>query len=239
MKGQALRRFQLAFTWALIAWAAVNAASFFFRSRGWGNLLGTQPGSFEAIGFPWIVWEQGRTYGGHFCHVPALAANTGVGLAIGLVAGLVAVPFGGKSAKQAPRAPRIVEAGSLPGLGQLQYSLRTLLVVTAIVAVVLAIAQAAVASRPGLLAVVYLLGPAMIIIVWMRFRRIVVWQRGLVVVTTTFLLVLSAAILGQTIDTIDDFTKGILGTFVFWIPQCTLVGLLAVVLRSTAFSGGR
>ena len=48
------------------------------------------------------------------------------------------------------------------------------------------------------------------------------------------LLVVAAAVLGETIETINDFTKGIFGTFVFWIPQCTLIALLAAIRKSAA-----
>lgn len=51
------------------------------------------------------------------------------------------------------------------------------------------------------------------------------------------LLCIPAAALGETIHGIHDFTKGIFGLFVFWVPECvlTLIVLLGIEkIRSTA-----
>ena len=55
--------------------ASLIALSFFFRSERGGNLLGTSPDRYEALGFPRTLWETGNTYGGLFIDLPALLTN--------------------------------------------------------------------------------------------------------------------------------------------------------------------
>ena len=71
--------------------AALNALSYFFRSDGWGNLLGTTPQHREALGFPLQIWESGNSYGGYFADYRAVLLNAAFGAAIGTVCGLIAL----------------------------------------------------------------------------------------------------------------------------------------------------
>jgi hypothetical protein len=223
-----VRRFRLGFTWAVLAWATLNAGSYFFWSDGWGNLLGTQPGCTEAIGFPWVIWEQGQTYSGHVCHVPALVGDALLAIGLGVVAGLATARHSRRSQDEDhDETPTDTAAHRSPR--QNQFSLRTLLLVTALAAMFLAVVRSAITARPVLLGLVYFLGPAVVVLVCFSLRRVVPRHRNLVAAVATLLLIVAAAILGETIGTINDFTKGIFGTFVFWIPQCTLIALLAAM----------
>jgi hypothetical protein len=225
---QAGKGFRLGFTWAVLAWATLNAVSYFYWSDGWGNLLGTQPDCAEAVGFPWVIWEQGHTYSGHFCHVPALLGDALLALLLGVATGLAVARYDLRSLGE-DHDGLANETTPQQSPRHIQFSLRTLLLVTALAAMFLAVVRTAVTARPILLGLVYFLGPAVIVLVCFSLRRLVPRQRNLVAAVTTLLLIVAAAILGETIETINDFTKGIFGTFVFWIPQCTLIALLAAM----------
>lgn len=62
-------------------------------------------------------------------------------------------------------------------------------------------------------------------------------HRNLALAAIVLLCIPAAAALGETIHGIHDFTKGIFGLFVFWVPECvlTLIVLLGIEkIRSTA-----
>ncbi|MEL6109111.1 MAG: hypothetical protein AAFU85_24150, partial [Planctomycetota bacterium] len=69
---------------------AANAVSFFFRSEGWGSLLGKRSPNDEAIGFPLAIWEEAGGYGSHPIRWGALVACVVTAVVIGMVAGLIA-----------------------------------------------------------------------------------------------------------------------------------------------------
>lgn len=212
----------------LLGWATVIALSYFVRSGGWGNLLGTRPGAVEAIGVPWVIWVAGQPYG----RVGTLLADAGIGLLVGVVAGVAWMRFGSRYAR-ASTGGELLSEGTSPFLPrQFQFRLRTLFGVTAMLAVLLAVGRTAVTARPVLLAIVYFLGPSLILAVWYRLRRVRSAYRNGVVIAATLLLVLAAAVLGQSIHSINDFTKGIFGTFVFWTPQWALLVCGLAVWRS-------
>ena len=48
----------------LLLMAGVTGLSFFFRSGGFGSLLGYEPLPTEAIGFPFEIWNDSKTYRG-------------------------------------------------------------------------------------------------------------------------------------------------------------------------------
>jgi hypothetical protein len=233
MTTAAVRGFRIGFSWTLLAWASLNALSYFVWSRGWGNLLGTHPGAAEAVGFPWIIWTQDT----HLCHIPALLGDTALGLLAAATAGLATAWVANKIG-WVGNEPSPIAAARLCPKRQWQFSLRALFVVTTIVAIVLAIARMTTTARPVLLALIYLLGPLLIVTVSFCLRHIAPRQRGMVVVVSILLLVLAAAILGQAIGTIGDFTKGVFGTFVFWVPQCSVFALLTAVYQWVHCAGG-
>jgi hypothetical protein len=233
MTTPAARGFRIGFSWTLLAWASLNALSYFVWSRGWGNLLGTQPGVAEAVGFPWIIWRQ-DTY---LCRIPALLGDTALGLLAATAAGFVTARVAGKTVLIDDGRSNNLVTGS-PAPRQWQFSLRALFVVTTIVAIVLAVARMTITARPALLALIYWLGPLLVVTVAFCLRRIAPRQRAFTVAASTLLLVLASAVLGQTIGTIGDFTKGIFGTFVFWVPQCTALALIAAAYRWVRCAGG-
>ena len=228
-------RFRLGFTVMLLAWATLNALSYFVRSDGWGNLLGTRPDAAEAIGFPWIIWEESSGGSSFQIDQIGLAADAALGIAFSVLAGLAALkcrritvrssPLPHPSAA-VPRSPR-----------KLQFSLRALLMVAVVEALVLGVIRASVEARPVLLLLVYLLGPLLIIGVANRLRDVVPLHRNLALTVVVVLCIPAAAALGETIHGIDDFTKGIFGLFVFWVPECVLILIVLLGIKKIRPTG--
>ena len=59
----------------MLLMASINALSYFFRSADWSSLVGQSKLPQEAVGFPFIVWEAGNSYGGMFADYPNLGAE--------------------------------------------------------------------------------------------------------------------------------------------------------------------
>ena len=93
-------------------------------------------------------------------------------------------------------------------------------------------------ARPALLAAIYLLGPGLLLAVGWRLRHVVPTHRNLALAIVGFLFVPAAAVLGEMIDGIGDFTRGLLGLFVCWVPQCVLLVVLLSTLSRAKKSPG-
>ena len=224
---QKWRKFQLGFLSSALVWAAVDALSYFALSGGWGNLLGTAPEATEAIGFPWVVWGEGGPYGGDYFSWLGLIGDVVVTLSVSAAVGLATVWLHKRDL--ATRPGSLSADDSVESTRQLQFSIRTLLGTTAAVAFVLSMIKTSVQSLSILLLVVYLFGPSLILLAAHLTRRIVPLQRNLIVSVTGALLVVSASMLGEVISGIGDFTRGIMGIYVCWIPQCVLILIIVLV----------
>ena len=212
-----------AFLLVLLLWAAANALSYFARSDGWGNLLGQSPQNSQAIGFPWLIWQEGGTLGSY--NRLALFGNVAAALLTASIAWIVAgrltnprlpAPSDDTGAKsQGPRPRRA-----------LQFQIRTLLALVVIEAIVLGGIRMYGDGRPALLAAIYLVGPSLLLAVAWRLRDVIPAHRNLALVLLGTLFVPAAAALGESIEGIHDFTRGLLGLFVCWVPQCVLFSAL-------------
>ncbi len=213
------------FLLVFLLWAAANALSCFVRSDGWGDLLGQSPQNAQAIGFPWFIWSEDGSYGSvnYFALLGSVAtALLAAGMAYGIVAALTAndtVPASG-------REPVATQPGRA-----LQFQLRTLLALVVVEAVILGGIRMYGDARPALLAAIYLLGPSLLLAVAWRLRDVTPTHRNLALAIVGFLFVPAAAVLGESIDGIHDFTRGLLGLFVCWVPQCVLLVTLIMALR--------
>lgn len=199
---------------------SVNALSFFFRSRGWGSLLGSRETNDEAIGFPLMIWEEGSGYGSHPLHVIPFAVNIATALLLGTVIGVLAI-------WQRPTLNQIMDRFRSESDGRdvrLQFSLRGLLITT----VLAALASAAVRAftpRVELLAAIYALGPAALIALAYLPRRLS-WQQRVAIITPSALILIVVAIaLGGVLDV--EFDKVLMGIFICWTPQ-TAIGAVAL-----------
>jgi hypothetical protein len=204
---------------------SANALSFFFRSRGWGSLLGSREMNDEAIGFPLMIWEEGSGYGSHPLQVLPFAIDIATALLLGTVIGVLAI-------WQRPALNPIMDRFRRESAGsdvRLQFSLRGLLITT----VLAALASAAVRAftpRVEVLAAIYALGPAALIALAYLPRRLS-WQQRVAIITPSALILIVVAIaLGGVLEV--EFDKVLMGIFICWTPQAAIgaVALTAYLL---------
>jgi hypothetical protein len=222
------RRFLACFTWSLIAFAVLNSLSYFVRSAGWGNLFGEARG-YVGIGFPWLVWQYESSGVAPLPDSSAIAQNVAIGLLASAVVSLVFMRLNRPSAsvdRSEPHEPSVAS-----GFRMSQFNLRSLFLFTAITAVLLGAARTSSELNPALLKVIYLGGPCTI--AWVGYLARCCNVRWQVVLTLSYgsLLVIATGVLSQHAVGINDFTQGILGIFVCWIPQFFILALIARVFE--------
>lgn len=221
--------FRLAFLCALLVMASLNALSYFVRSRGWGGLLGRNVDGREAIGFPWLAWEEGGSWPVEYL---GLAGNIAVAVAVSLLFAATAIMLEGRLPLQAFFDTKRDLGG--PVNRRFQYSLRSLLLLTAAAAVVAGVARSFSNIGSALLATAYLFGPAIILSASYCMRWAAsVWGKTLISLAVTLLLT-TVLFVGATMGGIDDFTKVLLGLFVCWVPQCVLIVAVLYVWQYVA-----
>ncbi|MFO0819252.1 MAG: hypothetical protein U1A77_14995 [Pirellulales bacterium] len=199
---------------------ALNAASYFARSEGGGNLLGNHPRQREAIGFPLEMWEAGNDFDGYYVDLGPFLLNIACGAAMGIAAGVFTLRFRPlldsleqdveRTLANAPRHPP-------------QISLRGMLVATGLAALVAAAARYANEGRPEVLGAFYLLGPWLLVATAFLPLGLNWQQRVYVVIPVTFLLMAGGILVGRSLAPPLEFDKVLLGTFICWTPQAVLV----------------
>ncbi|HEV3344245.1 MAG TPA: hypothetical protein VG125_27970 [Pirellulales bacterium] len=228
-----LTRHSLAFRHAalatLLAFAALNAASYFVRSDR-GKLLGHAHG-VDRIGFPWLAWQDGAAPENGFATLAlgpdgyfdygGLAMNAGAALVAAILGGLLATAAfrpNGAGKRMGTTSFDRRDAGGPP-----QFSLRSLLIVTTIVAGVLAYQRAATPQLYAFaLAAIYVCGPSVLVCcAWATLGR----KRAerLFVVGCALASLIVAAIATGIRTELGDFTRVLLGLYVYWVPQCVLM----------------
>lgn len=208
---------------------SLNAVSYFFRSEHGGNLIGTTPGHREALGFPCELWENGNMYGGLFVDVWGLAANAGFTVLLAAVCGVVTVAF-------QERLNRLVEeleeTVAVHSRDSVQFSMRGLLLATALAAMLAAGTRYALAGRAEVLGFIYLLGPWVLVL--LAFLPLgLSWQKRVyILIPMTLALMAAAAVLGMSLKPRVEFDKVLLGFFICWTPQSALaaIGLTAILI---------
>ncbi len=208
--------------------ASLHAISYFFRSEGWGNLLGTTPEHEQAIGFPLEVWESGHAYSGYYIETTPLVVDGLFGIAVAAICGLVAV----MNRERLNRLVQELERTASPPQNKFQFSLRGLLLATALAAVAAAGARHLLAGRPEVLGAIYLFGPWMLLMIAYLPRRIPWQHRAMILIPMALLLMLAAIAAGASLAKPLEFDRVLLGIFICWTPQSALaaIGLtLAIV----------
>ena len=104
------RWFVRGFLVGILITGSLTAVSYFFRSERGGNLLGTTPDHYEALGFPCTLWETGNTYGGLFVDLRALLVNALFSAALGASCGLATWLFRGRLTDLVERLEQTVTA---------------------------------------------------------------------------------------------------------------------------------
>jgi len=213
------------FAVGVLVCAALNAASYFVRSDGLGNLIGAHPTHREALGFPIEVWEAGNPYDGYFIDLHAFGIDALFAMAVGAALALVTLryrrilsrmiasldtPLGARQDK--PRGIRISLAGLL-----------TAMVLAALAAMGV---RYAMAGRAEVIGAIYLLGPWLLIAIAYLPQGLSWQNRVRVLVPCTVLLIAGAALTSQLVEPPLDFDKVLLGIFVCWTPQTVLVAII-------------
>lgn len=216
---------------------SLNAVSYFFRSERGGNLLGITPQHHEALGFPWTLWETGNMYGGLFVDLRALLMNALFAGALSTGCGLATLRF------QRPLT-RLVEqleaTVTVRQQGPVQLSLKGLLTLCGLVALVAAGTHYALAGHPAVLGLIYSLGPWILVLFALVPLGLSWQQRVFVLVPAAPLLMLVAVIVGNSLKPPLEFDKVLLYIFVCWTPQSVVAALgLTLVLILVHTSAGR
>ncbi|MDA8563861.1 hypothetical protein N9L06_05350 [Mariniblastus sp.] len=200
--------------------AAVNAVSYFFRTGGFGTLLGYEPMPTEAIGFPMEIWNENKTYRGFIVDYRAMGINLLVALLPGVLFGMIGVWFR-DSFNQHIHEFEEKEANSKRL--SLQFSTKTLLILTTVVAVAVAALSTWRESRITL-AAIYLLSPALLIALAMLPDSIRWYWRALLLVIVAKATIGIGIASGMSLGV--PFEKVMFGIFVCWVPQSVFAAFL-------------
>lgn len=208
----------------MLLMAAVNAISYFFRSADWSSLVGQPRSLQESVGFPFVVWEAGNTYGGMFADYPMMGVNILIAAAVGSIIGSVAA----RKTKFLNRLIQELQQGASSHKHQpIQFSLLGLMIATTIVAVMAMLARQF-AARPETLIAIYGLGPLLLVAIAMLPRRLSWQKRVMIIIPATLTLIAVAIAVGNAMGM--EFDKVLMGIFICWTPQSALA---AVVLTAT------
>ncbi|NLF72959.1 MAG: hypothetical protein GX575_28315 [Candidatus Anammoximicrobium sp.] len=217
------RWFVRGFMVGILITGSLTAVSYFFRSERGGNLLGTTPDHYEALGFPCVLWESGNMYGGMFVDLRSLLANGAFGTVVGAVCGLATLAFRGRLNELVERFEQTVGAG---GHGRLQFSVRGLLALSSLAALAAAGAHYALAGHRAVLGIIYGLGPWILVLIAFLPMGLS-WQGRVVVLVPAALLLMASAVgVGMSLKPPLEFDKVLLYIFVCWTPQSVLVAIV-------------
>ena len=217
--------FTNAVVFTVLVFAALNSISYFVRSQDWGYWL-TSPREVagrEAIGFPVQIWSSSKVYPGFPLDVHGAIANAVVLLVASIVAGLVSLASVGFLNRF---FVALTEKELQSEKGKLQFSLKGILVVTAVAAVVATLVRQSFGPRPELLLAVYLAGPAFLILLAMIPRRLNWQSRIVLLVPSTILMIYYAIHIGDRLGL--DIDRIMLGICICWVPQ-TVIAAIALM----------
>lgn len=205
----------------VLFFAAANSLSYFVRS---GGNLQDEGGQ---IGFPWLVWLDNGRSGGQF-DPDALLANVAVGLSASmmfgcLLAALVRRPSAPRPFGNSPPASGASDDSSRPRRQPPQFSLRGLLLLTTLVAMLMALGQEADKDlKRRMLIPLYWLGPGLLVSTYCMTARLAPRMRSQSVSLVAALTIAATCILGASAG-FRDFTQIALGFYIYWTPQCVLL----------------
>ncbi len=195
--------------------AALNSVSYFVRSGGWSRLLNASPtDEGQALGFPFEIWRSGETYGGAFADYRAIALNTLTALLFGSFLGSIAIA---RIDWLNRLLDDMIASESKSASRGFQFSLRGMLLMTTVAAVIAGSARASIVARPELLAGIYLLGPLFLILVAMIPQGMSWEHRVVLLVPSTLLLIWFTSLLGSRLGI--RFDRVMMGIFICWVPQ--------------------
>ncbi len=214
---------------------AANAISYFVLSDGCSNLLGWKTDEQERIGFPFEVWQRGKTYGTNLINFSAFYKNGAVGIGLGLILGIVAVlrrsslNLSAERILQAELASVDLDQKSQPKSQSNQtgnqFSLGGLMVATMVVAAIVAVATR-LRPDPRVLGAIFFFAPIVMIGITMLPRR---WTLNFRMAALSVLAVSSIGVaiaVGSGLSM--PFDEVLMGIFICWTPQ-GVIGTLSLV----------
>ncbi len=225
------RWFMRGFLVGVLLSGALNALSFFVRTKGWGSLLGATSAGTEALGFPWEMWRQSASFNGYIVDPAAMALNIGTGIVVGGLIGFAALT----QLRWLNRMVADIETKMQAKANRpFQFSLRALLMATLIVALFASLGRS-LTARPEMLGAIYLFGPSSLVIMAMLPRGISWQQRVAILTPAAIAMIVLAAVVGTALGI--EIDKVLMGIFVSWVPQSALaaigitMGILLVYYR--------
>ncbi len=207
----------------VLIFVGLSSLSYFWWSDSWGTVLGTT-GRPVGIGFPLLTWHNGIGYELPQIRIAAGVANILIGASVSMAIAYAVVRFL-TTRDYHEKKDKISESNSNP---QFQFSLKAILISTAVVAIVLALAGPFDVPMIAGLKVVYLAGP--LIVAWLSVVIPNSKWRSAIVIGATLGMIVAAGVLSQSANEIRDFTKGLMGVFVCWTPQFALLVMFTMLM---------
>ena len=211
---------------------AANAISYFVLSDGFSNLIGKKADEQELIGFPFQVWQRGKTYGTALINFPSFYINGATGVGLGLVIGTLWALLTNKLNQVAENILRVEQTSALPSETKSQddssgnqFSLGGLMIGTTLVALIVGLATK-LQPDPRVIAGIFFFGPVVIIGITMLPRR---WSLQFRMAALTVLAASSigvAVAVGSGLEL--PFDEVLMGIFICWTPQGVIGTFLLV-----------
>lgn len=203
----------------VLAFAAANALSWFFRSEGWSDLLGsTEDSVIEAVGFPFEIWRERQYYAfGSVIDLNWVLVDLLVGLVFACGCGMLLVRFR-ESLDPLLQMP-VEKAHDGAGTLSRSFSLRGLFVATTLAAVFIAAVQA-LGLTSKLLLLIYLAGPVVLIIIAMAPMGMSWKQRLLLLVAFAAVMLGGCVFVGNRLGM--ELDRVLMGVTLCWVPQSVL-----------------
>ena len=107
-----------------------------------------------------------------------------------------------------------------------QFSIRGLLWLTCLSALVLAVCRTVLTPSPRVLGSIYLLGPWILVSIALLPQKIAIEQRAWILTVSAALLIVAAIIVGGALPLPVPFEKVLLGIYICWTPQSASTALL-------------
>ena len=212
---------------------AANAISYFVLSDGYANLFGWETDEQEKIGFPFEVWQRGKTYGRNLINFAAFYKNGAAGIGLGLIIGACSMLFKNglnrvaeavlHSEMNFAESRQADEAKSPRESAGNQFSIGGLMIGTTIVAVIVGLATK-LRPDPKVMAALFLFAPVIMIGITMLPRR---WTLQFRMAALTVLAMSSIGVaiaVGSGLGI--PFDEVLMGIFICWTPQ----GVIGTVL---------
>ena len=203
--------------------AAINAMSFFFRSGGFGSLMGYDPLPTEAIGFPMEIWNDSKSYRGFIVDYRAMGINLLFAFVPGILFGAIGVWFRDGFNRHIREFEQKEANSKRPSF---QFSTQTLMILTTVAALAVAALSSWRESRITLGAI-YLLGPVTLITLAMLPDSIRWYWRALLLVIVAKAMIGIAIVSAMSLGI--PFDRVMFGIFVSWVPQSVFAAFAITV----------